>query len=136
RHEQAAAFMAATWGRLTGNAGVAMSTLGPGATNLVTGAAYAHLGNMPMLMITGQKPIGLHKQGLFQIIDVVDMMQSLTKYTRQIVSAPTIPARVREAIRLAEVEPPGAVHLELPEDIGREDVENPHFLPRPTVRRP
>jgi len=120
RHEQAAGFMAATYGRLTGKAGVCLSTLGPGATNLVTAAAYAQLGAMPMLMITGQKPIKTSKQGQFQIVDVVDMMQPLTKYTTQISSAHNIPARVREAIRTAEDERPGAVHLELPEDIACE----------------
>jgi len=71
--------MAATYGRLTGKAGVCMSTLGPGATNLVTAAAYAQLGAMPILMITGQKPIKHSKQGQFQIIDVVDIMHPLTK---------------------------------------------------------
>ena len=111
RHEQAAGFMAATCGRLTGRAGVCLSTLGPGATNLVTAAAYAQLGAMPMLMITGQKPIKTSKQGHFQIIDVVDTMRPLTKYTRQIVSAGSIPARVREAFRRAQMERPGAVHL-------------------------
>lgn len=136
RHEQAAGFMAATLGRLTGEAGVALSTLGPGATNLVTAAAYAQLGAMPMLMITGQKPIRQHKQGLFQLVDVVDMMQPLTKFTRQIVSAPTIPARVREAFRRAEEERPGAVHLELPEDIARDDVAEPMLLPTEYARRP
>ncbi|WP_199097940.1 acetolactate synthase large subunit [Dyella sp. ASV21] len=135
RHEQAAGFMAATWGRLTGEAGVALSTLGPGATNLVT-AAYAQLGAMPMLMITGQKPIREHKQGLFQLVDVVDMMQPLTKYTRQLVSAPTIPARIREAFRRAEEERPGAVHLELPEDIARDTVEDAILLPTEYARRP
>jgi acetolactate synthase-1/2/3 large subunit len=136
RHEQAAGFIAATWGRLTGKAGVAMSTLGPGATNLVTAAAYAQLGAMPMLMITGQKPIRLHKQGMFQLVDVVDMMQPLTKYTRQIVSGQTIPARIREAFRQAEEERPGAVHLELPEDIARDDVDDPVLLPTEYARRP
>ncbi|TBR39081.1 MULTISPECIES: acetolactate synthase large subunit [Dyella] len=136
RHEQAAGFMAATWGRLTGEAGVALATLGPGATNLVTAAAYAQLGAMPMMMITGQKPIRTHKQGLFQLVDVVDMMQPLTKYTRQLVSAPTIPARVREAFRLAEEERPGAVHLELPEDIARDDVDEVIMLPTEYARRP
>ncbi|MCW8964426.1 MAG: acetolactate synthase large subunit [Gammaproteobacteria bacterium] len=123
RHEQAAGFMAATYGRLTGKAGVCLSTLGPGATNLVTAAAYAQLGAMPMLMITGQKPIKTSKQGQFQIVDVVDMMQPLTKYTAQISSAYNIPARVREAIRKAEDERPGAVHLELPEDIACEETD-------------
>ena len=84
RHEQGAAFMAATYGRLTGKAGVCLATLGPGATNLVTGAAYAQLGAFPMLMITAQKPIKSSKQGHFQIVDVVRMMGPLTKYTRQI----------------------------------------------------
>ncbi len=121
RHEQAAGFMAATYGRLTGRVGVCLSTLGPGATNLVTAAAYAQLGAMPMLMITGQKPIKRSKQGRFQIIDVVDMMGPITKMTRQIVSADTIPAHVREAVRLAEEERPGAAHLELPEDIAAEE---------------
>lgn len=123
RHEQAAGFMAATYGRLTGRTGVCLATLGPGATNLVTAAAYAQLGAMPMLMITGQKPIKASKQGEFQIVDVVDMMQPLTKYTRQLSSAHYIPARVREAFRRAEDERPGAVHLELPEDIAREQTE-------------
>jgi len=98
RHEQAAGFMAATYGRLTGKTGVCLSTLGPGATNLVTAAAYAQLGAMPMLMITGQKPIKAGRQGAFQIINVVDMMRPLTKYTRQITSAHNTPARIREAL--------------------------------------
>jgi acetolactate synthase I/II/III large subunit len=111
RHEQAAGFMASTYGRLTGKTGVCMSTLGPGATNFVTAAAYAQLGGMPMIMITGQKPIKSSKQGQFQIVDVVEMMRPLTKYTHQIVSGANIPSRVREAFRLAEEERPGAVHL-------------------------
>ncbi|MFT5881534.1 MAG: acetolactate synthase-1/2/3 large subunit [Crocinitomicaceae bacterium] len=123
RHEQAAGFMAATVGRLTGIPGVCLSTLGPGATNLVTAAAYAQLGGMPMFMITGQKPIRRSKQGLFQVIDFVDMMTPVTKFTAQVVSADTIPARVREAFRLAEEERPGATHLELPEDIAAESSE-------------
>ncbi len=135
RHEQAAGFMAATWGRLTGKAGVCLSTLGPGATNLVTAAAYAQLGAMPMLMLTGQKPIKASKQGHFQIVDVVEMMRPLTKSTRQVVAAGTIPARVREAFRLAEQERPGATHLELPEDIARDDTDA-HLLPTAPPRRP
>jgi acetolactate synthase-1/2/3 large subunit len=123
RHEQGAGFMAATYGRLTGHPGVCLATLGPGATNFVTPAAYAQLGAMPMLMITGQKPVKLSKQGHFQIVDIVDMMKPLTKYTRQIVSADNIPARVREAFRRAMEERPGAVHLELPEDIADEETE-------------
>lgn len=121
RHEQGAGFMAATYGRLTGKPGVCLSTLGPGATNLVTPAAYAQLGAMPMLMITGQKPIKKSKQGRFQIIDVIDMFQSLTKLTKQIVNGHNIPSLVRESFRLAMEERPGAVHLELPEDVAEEE---------------
>ena len=135
RHEQAAGFMAATYGRLTGKAGVCLSTLGPGATNFVTAAAYAQLGAMPMLMITGQKPIKSSKQGQFQIVDIVDMMRPLTKYTRQIVSGDNIPPRVREAFRVAEEERPGAVHLELPEDIAAEGTDAVP-LNKSSVRRP
>ena len=135
RHEQAAGFMAATWGRLTGQAGVCLATLGPGATNLVTAAAYAQLGAMPMLMLTGQKPIRSSKQGHFQIVDVVDMMRPLTKYTRQLVSADAIPAKVREAVRLAREERPGATHLELPQDIASDDTDA-IVLPPVYSRRP
>ncbi len=135
RHEQGAGFMASTLGRLTGKVGVCLSTLGPGATNFVTAAAYAQLGGMPMLMITGQKPIKSSKQGQFQIVDIVDMMKPLTKYTRQIVSGDTIPSRVREAFRLALEEKPGAVHLELPEDIADEDSDVP-LIKSSSVRRP
>jgi len=133
RHEQASGFMAATVGRLTGKPGVCLSTLGPGATNLVTAAAYAQLGAMPMVMLTGQKPIRSSKQGAFQIIDVVDMMRPITKYTRQIVAAAGIPAKVREAFRRAAEERPGATHLELPEDIAREDCDA--HLPAPSQSR-
>ena len=135
RHEQAAGFMAATYGRFTGKTGVCLSTLGPGATNFTTSAAYATLGGMPMMMITGQKPVKKSKQGRFQILDVVEMMRPITKYAHQIVSADNIPSRIREALRLAEEEKPGAVHLELPEDIADEQTsERP--IPRSSVRRP
>src|SRR5690606_33320306 len=100
RHEQAAAFMAATHGRLTGRPGVCLATLGPGALNFATGAAYAHLGAMPMILITGQKPIRSAKQARFQIVDVVASMKPLTKMTRQIVSAAAIPSTVRDAFRV------------------------------------
>ncbi len=137
RHEQGAGFMAATYGRHTGKTGVCLATLGPGATNLVTAGAYAQLGGMPMMMITGQKPIKKSKQGRFQILDVVDMMGPITKFTQQLTSADNIPSRVREAIRLAEEEKPGAVHLELPEDIADEDTDSAPIKPsisrRPTA---
>jgi len=136
RHEQGAAFMAAIYGRLTGRTGVCLSTLGPGATNLVTPAAYAQLGGMPLMMITGQKPIKASKQGQFQIIDVVEMMRPITKFTKQIVDGKRIPTLIRECFRLAEEERPGAVHLELPEDVAAEDIPNSRVLPVNEVRRP
>ena len=137
RHEQGAGFMASTYGRHTGKAGVCVATLGPGATNFVTAAAYAQLGGMPMMMITGQKPIKKSKQGRFQILDVVAMMGPITKYTHQLASADNIPARVREAFRLAQEEKPGAVHLELPEDIAHDPSDSvpipPSFARRPVA---
>src|ERR1700755_678591 len=135
RHEQGAGFMAATYGRLTGKTGVCLATLGPGATNFVTAAAYATLGGMPMLMITGQKPIKKSKQGRFQILDVVSMMAPITKFTHQMASSDNIPSRLREAYRLAEEEKPGATHIELPEDIADEHTEAVP-LKRSLVRRP
>src|ERR1700745_1041394 len=121
RHEQAASFMAATHGRLTGEPGVCLSALGPGALNLTTGAAYALLGAMPMVMITGQKGIISRKQARFQVVDIVATMTPLTKMARQIVSAATIPSIVRDAFRLAQRERPGPVHLELPEDMAADN---------------
>ncbi len=123
RHEQGAGFMAATYGRLTGKAAVCLTTLGPGATNALTAVAYAQLGGMPMLTVTGQKPIKHSKQGRFQILDVVAMMNPVTKFAHQLASGETLPARVREAVRLAEEERPGATHLELPEDIAAEEAQ-------------
>ncbi len=123
RHEQGAGFMAATYGRLTGKPGVCLATLGPGASNLTTPAAYAQLGAMPMMMITGQKPIKKSKQGRFQIVDIVELMRPITKYTRQIVNGNNIPSIVRDAFRLAIEERPGTVHLELPEDVAAEECD-------------
>ena len=131
RHEQGAAFMAATYGRLTGKAGVCMATLGPGATNFATPAAYAHLGGMPLIMITGQKPIKKSKQGQFQIIDVVGLFAPICKMSKQIVHGNTIPSLIREAFRVAQEERPGAVLLELPEDIAAEDTTEPVLEPHP-----
>jgi len=140
RHEQAAAFMAATHGRLTGRAGVCLSTLGPGALNLTTGAAYALLGAMPMIMITGQKGVLSRKQARFQVVDIVSTMTPLTKMARQIVSSATIPSIVREAFRVAQQERPGPVHLELPEDIAGETAPAisavpPHPIDSPIASR-
>ncbi|MFK8082555.1 MAG: acetolactate synthase large subunit [Granulosicoccus sp.] len=123
RHEQAAGFMAATYGRLTGEPGVCLSTLGPGATNFVTAAAYAQLGGMPMIMLGGQKPIRKSKQGRFQIVDVVNLMKPVTKYSEQVVDGNNIPSMVREAFRLTMDERPGAAYIELPEDIAEEQTD-------------
>jgi acetolactate synthase I/II/III large subunit len=129
RHEQSAAFMAATYGRFTGHPGVCMSTLGPGALNLATGAAYAHLGAMPMILITGQKPIRSSQQARFQIVDMVATMKPLTKFSRQIVTTQSIPTIVREAFRVAAEERPGPVHLELPEDVAGEKAIDVAMVP-------
>ncbi|PZR09363.1 MAG: acetolactate synthase large subunit [Archangium gephyra] len=129
RHEQAAAFMAATYGRLTGKPGVCLSTLGPGALNLATGAAYALLGAMPMVMITGQKGIMSSRQARFQIVDTVAAMKPLTKSSHQIVSPQLIPTAVREAFRVATDERPGPVHLELPEDIAGASCDEAPLIP-------
>src|ERR1700736_3981790 len=137
RHEQAAGFMAATYGRLTGRAGVCLTTLGPGALNLTTSAAYAHLGAMPMVMITGQKAIRSSRQARFQIVDIVATMRPLTKMATQIGSAQSIPTHVRDAFRIAQQERPGPVHLELPEDIAAESAEAalvpPHAVDLPVA---
>lgn len=136
RHEQAAAFMAATHGRLTGRPGVCLATLGPGALNFSTGAAYAHLGAWPLILITGQKAVMSAKQARFQIVDIVASMKPLTKMTRQIVNAAAIPATVRDAFRVAMEERPGPVHLELPEDIAGEEVEAAPVVPVHPLERP
>jgi acetolactate synthase I/II/III large subunit len=137
RHEQAAGFMAATYGRLTGRAGVCLTTLGPGALNLTTAAAYAHLGAMPMVMITGQKAIRSSRQARFQIVDIVATMRPLTKMATQIVAAQSIPTLVRDAFRVAQQERPGPVHLELPEDIAADeaaaDMIPPHAVELPVA---
>jgi acetolactate synthase-1/2/3 large subunit len=129
RHEQPAAFLAATYGRLTGKPGVALSTLGPGALNFVTAAAYGFLGAMPMVLITGQKAIRQSRQAHFQIVDVVAAMRPLTKQSQQIVSASSIPTLVRNAFRIAVEERPGPVHLELPEDIADEEAGDVALVP-------
>jgi acetolactate synthase-1/2/3 large subunit len=136
RHEQAAAFMAATYGRLTGKPGVCIATLGPGALNFSTGAAYALLGAMPMIIITGQKGILSSRQAQFQIVDVVASMRPLTKLSRQIVSPAMIPTLVRDAFRVAQEERPGPVHLELPEDIAAAECEPVPLVPPHPVELP
>lgn len=136
RHEQAAAFMAATYGRLTGKPGVCITTLGPGALNLTTGAAYALLGAMPLIMITGQKGILSSHQARFQIVNTVATMQPLTKMARQIVSPSMIPSIVREAFHLAQEELPGPIHIELPEDIAAEKCQKVALIPPHPIEYP
>src|SRR5438270_4146149 len=136
RHEQAAAFMAATHGRLTGKPGVCIATLGPGALNFTTGSAYAHLGGMPMIMITGQKGIMSSRQARFQIVDVVSAFRPLTKMSRQIVGTSTIPTLVRDAFRVAMEERPGPVLLELPEDVAGEECEDRAVIERHPIEIP
>lgn len=136
RHEQAAAFMAATYGRLTGKPGVCLTTLGPGALNLATGAAYALLGAMPMIMLTGQKGILSAHQARFQMVNTVAAMRPLTKMSCQIVSAQMIPTMVREAFRMAVEESPGPVHLELPEDIAAEKTKDRTLIPPHPIEYP
>jgi len=137
RNEQTAVFMAATYGRFTGKLGVALATLGPGATNMVTGVAYATLGWMPVMVITWQKPIKKSKQWQFQIIDVVSMMKPITKYSTSIVSPDRIPYILNNAFRIAEEERPGAVAIELPEDIAGESVSEEVVITEELkIRRP
>ena len=124
RHEQAAAFMAATYGRLTGRAGVCFSTLGPGATNLVTGIAHAQLIGAPLVSISGQKALRDNWQARFQIVDVVSLMKPITKKSVTITDPNTIPTITREAFKLAECERQGAVHIEFPEDVAGSETDS------------
>lgn len=117
RHEQGAAFMADVYGRLTGKAGVCLSTLGPGATNLMTGVADANLDRAPLVAITGQ--VGTDRMHIesHQYLDLVAMFAPVTKWNAQIVRPGITPEVVRRAFKLAQTEKPGAVHIDLPENI-------------------
>ncbi|HEU4571491.1 MAG TPA: thiamine pyrophosphate-binding protein, partial [Candidatus Limnocylindrales bacterium] len=134
RHEQGAAFMADVYGRLTGRPGVAMATLGPGATNLVTGIADAYLDHAPLVAITGQTGIDkLHKES-HQFVDVVRMLEPVTKWSSRVELASSVPEIVRKAFRLATLEKPGPTHLELPEDVAASTVgDDLRPLPRSQV---
>ncbi len=134
RHEQAAAFMAATYGRLTRRAGVCFSTLGPGATNLVTGIAHAQLVGAPLVAITGQKALRHNWQARFQLVDVVGLMKPIVKKSVSISDPDTIPTVVRNAFKLSQAERPGAVHIELPEDVAESDTAA-QIQQRGSVRR-
>lgn len=135
RHEQEAAFMADVWGRLTGTAGVCLATLGPGATNLVTGVADAHLDKAPVVAITGQGSMArLHKES-HQLIDVVKLFEPITKWNTSIHSPDIVTEATRKAFKLAQMEKPGATHLELPEDMARTP-SNAEVIPPTVLRRP
>lgn len=130
RHEQGAAFMAEIYGRLTGNPAGALGTLGPGATNLITGVADSNMDRAPMLVLTGQGSTDrLHKES-HQIMDVVSMFRPVTKWATTILNPETIPEIVRKAVRLARTEKPGAVHIELPEDIASMKASGKPMHPR------
>lgn len=121
RHEQGAAFMAEVYGRLTGNPAGCLGTLGPGATNLITGVADSNMDRAPMLVLTGQGATArLHKES-HQVMDVVEMFTPVTKWATSVIQPNTIPEIIRKAVRLARTEKPGAVHIELPEDIAKLD---------------
>ena len=130
RHEQGAAFMAEVYGRLTGNPAGCLGTLGPGATNLITGVADSNMDRAPMLVLTGQGSTDrLHKES-HQIMDVVSMFRPVTKWAVTILNADTIPEIIRKAVRLARTEKPGAVHIELPENIAEMETSKLPISPR------
>ena len=130
RHEQGAAFMAEVYGRLTGNPAGALSTLGPGASNLITGVANSNMDRAPMLVLTGQGSTRrLHKES-HQIMDVVSMFRPVTKWAVSIINPDTIPEIVRKAVRVARSEKPGAAHIELPEDVAAEETDALPIAPR------
>ncbi len=135
RHEQGAAFMAEVYGRLTGHTAGCLGTLGPGATNLITGVADSNMDRAPMLVLTGQGSTArLHKES-HQIMDVVDMFEPVTKWAITVYHERTIPEIVRKAVRIARTEKPGAVLIELPEDIAKQEVDAKPMTPR-RYRRP
>ncbi len=130
RHEQGAAFMAEIYGRLTGNPAGCLGTLGPGATNLITGVADSNMDRAPMLVLTGQGATDrLHKES-HQIMDVVSMFKPVTKWATTILNPDTIPEIVRKAVRIARTEKPGAVHIELPEDVASMETDEVPMTPR------
>ncbi len=135
RHEQGAAFMAEIYGRLTGHTAGCLGTLGPGATNLITGVADSNMDCAPMLVLTGQGSTErLHKES-HQIMNVVQMFEPVTKWATTVLHENNIPEIVRKAVRLARTEKPGAVHIELPEDIAKRDSNSQPLVPQ-RFRRP
>ena len=134
RHEQGAAFMAEIYGRLTGNPAGCLGTLGPGATNLITGVADSNMDRAPMLVLTGQgSTLRLHKES-HQIMDVVKMFEPVTKWATTVLHPETIPEIIRKAVRVARTEKPGAVHIELPEDLAKIDTSSKPIKPQRYMR--
>lgn len=136
RHEQGAAFMADVYGRLSGKAGVCLSTLGPGATNLLTGVADAYLDRAPLVAISGQVSLNRRHKESHQYIDVLSMFKPVTKWNTSIPKAEVIPEAVRKAFKVAQTEKPGATHLELPEDVAEEQISDPRALQPLFVQAP
>ena len=129
RHEQGAAFMADVYGRLSGRAGVCVSTLGPGATNLLTGVADAYLDHAPLVAITGQASLNRRHKESHQYIDVISMFKPVTKWNASIPRADVIPEAVRKAFKIAQTEKPGATHVELPEDVADQSITDEALRP-------
>lgn len=137
RHEQGAAFMANVWGRLTGQAGVCLSTLGPGATNLITGVADAQLDKSPVVAITAQGDLARVHHESHQYLDIVNIFKPITKWNAAISSPEVVTEVIRKAFKVAEYEKPGACHIELPEDIAGADAhERLEPIEPKKVRRP
>ena len=136
RHEQAAAFMADVYGRLSGQAGVCFSTLGPGATNLLTGVADAYLDHAPLVTITGQASLNRRHKESHQSIDAIAMFKPVTKWSASIPRADVIPEAVRKAFKIAQTEKPGATHLELPEDVAEQPIADDAALRPLAVQAP
>ncbi len=123
RHEQAAAFMADVYGRVTGRAGVCLATLGPGATNLITGVADANMDHAPVVAVSGQSATTrMHKES-HQYLDLVNMFRPISKYCTQVIEPETVPEVVRKAFKRAQAEKPGVSYIDLPENIAKMEVE-------------
>ena len=136
RHEQGAAFMADVYGRLTGRAGVCLATLGPGATNLITGVADANMDRAPVVAIAGQgATTRMHKQS-HQILDLVSLFKPITKYSTEIYSADTVGEVVRKAFKVSQVEKPGAAFISLPENIAQSRCDSDLVLPAQSASTP
>ncbi|EBA10590.1 hypothetical protein RCCS2_03032 [Roseobacter sp. CCS2] len=135
RHEQGAAFMASVYGRLTGKVGVCLGTLGPGATNLITGVADGNMDRAPLLVITGQGALTRQHKESHQVMNVVEMYRPVTKWNCAVNHPDNIPEIVHKAIKLAVTEKPGACHIELAEDVAAMDTDAV-VLRLSRVRRP